>query len=103
MLWVLEEVGERVGEILQRLLLDDTGPFGQPPVLGTGGGWLPALLSEADGTAPRLPPGALFEPEVVEEPSMPAVCSQDGLLGGRRVHAIPGAHDRIERTGRCDT
>jgi hypothetical protein len=38
MLWMLEEVGERLGEILQCLLLHDTGPVGQPPVLGTGGG-----------------------------------------------------------------
>jgi hypothetical protein len=38
MLWVLEEVGERLGKILQRLLLHDAGSFGQPPVLGTGGG-----------------------------------------------------------------
>jgi hypothetical protein len=38
MLWVMEEVGERLSEILQRLLLHDTGPFGQPLMLGTGGG-----------------------------------------------------------------
>jgi hypothetical protein len=38
MLWVLEEVGERLGKVLQRLLLHDTGPFGQPLMLSTGGG-----------------------------------------------------------------
>jgi hypothetical protein len=102
MLWEVEEVGERLGEILQRLLLNDTGPFGQPPVLGAGGGQLPALASEADGAAPRLPPGALLKSEVVHKPSMSAVSSQDSLLGGRRIRAVPELMIGLSVLGGCD-
>jgi hypothetical protein len=56
MLWMFEEVDERLCEILQSLLLHDAGSFSQPWVLGTGGGQLSALVHEVDGTAPWLPP-----------------------------------------------
>ena len=57
----VEEVDERLCEILQSLLLHDAGSFSQPWVLGTGGGQLSALVHEVDGTAPWLPPRALLE------------------------------------------
>jgi len=100
MLWMFEEVDERLCEILQSLLLHHAGSFSQPWVLGTGGGQLSALVHEVDGTAPWLPPRALLESEVVHEPGVRTMSAQDRLLHDCRVHAVSVTHESFEHTER---
>jgi len=87
----VEEDSQGVGEISQRLLLHRLAAGGQPAMLGSRLGELPALLQIAGGAlAARPPVRMLFNGEVPHVAGMSAVIAQHRFLGGRRQQAISG-------------
>jgi hypothetical protein len=87
----VEERRHRLGEVAQRLLLHGLGAGGQPGVLGSRLGELPALLQVARrALAARVPVAVLLDGEVPHVPGVRAVVPQHRFLGGRGEQPVPG-------------
>ena len=95
----VEERGHRLGEVPQRLLLDDLRACGQPRVLRPGFGELSALLQVSGSARPaRAPVRVLLHGQVPHVPGMAAVGPQYGLLGGRRDQSVPRHTNTLSAT-----
>ena len=87
----VEELGHRLSEIPQRLLLYHLRTCSQPRVLSPVFGELPTLLQVALSARPPRPPvRMLLHGQVPHEPSIPAMVPQHGLLRGRGKQPISG-------------
>jgi hypothetical protein len=95
----VEERGHRLGEVAQRLLLDRLGAGGQPWVLGSGLGELPALLQVTRRARPaRVPVGVLLDGQVPHVPGVAAVVPQHRFLGRRGDQPVPGHTNTLSGT-----
>jgi len=84
------EIGHRLSEVSQCLLLHHLGAFAQPRMLGAGGSELPALLQvTGSARAAGPPPSVLLHCKVPHEAGMGAVSKQYGLLFDGRREPVP--------------
>ena len=95
----VEERRHRLGEVAQGLLLHRLGAGGQPRVLGSRLGELPALLQVAGSAlAARTPVGVLLDGQVPHVPGVAAVVPQHRLLGGGGEQPVPGHANTLANT-----
>jgi hypothetical protein len=84
------EIGHRLSEVSQCLLLHHLGAFAEPRSISARCRELPALFQVAGSAcAAGLPPSVLLHCEVPHKAGMRAVAQQYGLLFDRRHESIP--------------